>query len=86
MLRVRDIDHLSPVAGHPIVTPMFVCPMAGNPCLVTGGRKFPVRGGLYVSTVSFGPFGAYPYVMCGGRLGSVYDGSMGSYLNINMLG
>ena len=74
------------MAGYPIVTPGFVCPMTGYPYLVTGRRKLPVSGGFYVSAVSFGPFGAHPYMMSGGRLGSVYDGSMGSYLDINVLG
>ena len=74
------------MAGYPIVTPVFMCPMAWNPCPVTGRRKFPVRGGFYVSAVSFRPFSAYPYMMRRGRFGSVHDSGMGSYLDINVLG
>lgn len=74
------------MTGYPIVAPGLVCPMPGNPCPVTGGRKFPVGGAFYISAVSFGPFSAYPYMMRGGRLGFVHDGGTWGYLDINVLG
>ena len=61
---------LGPVTGNPVVTPAFVCPMAGYPSLMTVGRRIPMAGDFGIFSVSFAPFRPYPYMVCVGACGA----------------
>jgi len=74
------------MAWYPIGTPVFMRPVTGFPYLVAGGRKVPVRRGLYIFPVAFRPFCAHPYMVGRRPCGSRDDRCMRLHFYINMLG
>ena len=54
------------MAWYPVVTTVFMFPMAGNPYVVVAGREGPVTRVMNVGSVPPLPFAFHPYVT-GGR-------------------